>query len=121
MVGIKIPLLYIYFSIPSYGYQDKIISFLSFGWALFFLTAFINPVKNMNIIKTVIVAGFVAISGLCIINLLTDFRDLAPRSNITVFWVELSVLSFYLIWLCVFFLRAKKPPQIIGCSEMRSN
>ena len=107
IAGIKIPLLYIYFSIPSYGYQDKIISFLSIGWAIFFLTAFINPVKNMHAIKSVLIAGCCAIIGLGIINLSTDFRGLAPSSNIFVFWIELLVLSFYLIWLCIFFWRVK--------------
>jgi hypothetical protein len=107
MAGIKIPLLYIYFNIPSYGYQDKIISFLSLGWAIFFLTAFINPEKNMHLIKSLVIAGFGAIIGLGVINLSTNFRGLAPTSNIFVFWIELLVLSFYLIWLCVFFWRAK--------------
>lgn len=105
--GIKIPLLYIYFSIPSYGYQDKIISFLSFGWAIFFLTAFIHLENNMHFMKPVAIAGFGAIIGLGVINLSTNFRSLAPTSNIFVFWIELLVLSVYLIWLCVFFWRAK--------------
>jgi hypothetical protein len=108
MTGIKIPLLYIYFNIPSYGYQDKIISFLSLGWALFFLIAFINPVKNMHVIKTVLIAGFGAIIGLGIINVSTDLRGLATTTHIVVFWIELLILFFYLIVLCVFFWRAKK-------------
>ena len=108
MAGIKIPFFYIYFNIPSYGYQDKIISFLSFGWAIFFLTAFMNPIKNINLIKSILIVGFCAIIGLGIINLSTNFRDLAPASNVFIFWIELLFLSCYLIWLCVFFWKAKK-------------
>ena len=108
MAGIKIPFFYIYFNIPSYGYQDKIISFLSFGWAIFFLTAFINPIKNIDLIKSIIIVGFCAIIGLGIINLSTNFRDLAPASDVFIFWIELLFLFCYLIWICVFFWKAKK-------------
>lgn len=108
MAGIKIPLFYIYFNIPSYGYQDKIISFLSFGWAIFFLTAFLNPIKNIDLIRSIVIAGLGAIIGLGIINLSTNFRDLAPASNVFIFWTELLFLICYLIWLCIFFWKAKK-------------
>lgn len=108
MAGMKIPFFYIYFNIPSYGYQDKIIAFLSFGWALFFLTAFINPIKNIDLIKSVLIAGFCALIGLGITNLTTNFQDLAPASNVSFFWIELLFLFCYWIWLCIFFWKAKK-------------
>jgi len=108
MAGIKVPFFYIYFDIPSYGYQDKIISFLSFGWALFFLTAFINPIKHIDLIKSILIAGFCALIGLGIINLTTNFQDLSPASNVSIFWIELLFLFCYWIWLCVFFWKVKK-------------
>jgi hypothetical protein len=33
--GIKTPILFIYFNVPSYIYQDMIIAFLSFGVGMF--------------------------------------------------------------------------------------
>jgi len=36
-VGVKVPLLFVYFNAPSFAYQDRIISFLAFGWSMFLL------------------------------------------------------------------------------------
>ena len=44
---IKVPGLYLYPSLPSYTYQDTIISLLAFGWSLFLLAGFVfNPSFN---------------------------------------------------------------------------
>lgn len=68
MLRIKIPLLFVYFDVPSYGYQDRIISFLSFGWSVFLFTASRDPVKNRGAVKAILIAGLGAILGLTVIN-----------------------------------------------------
>ena len=108
MFGFKIPVLFIYFDVPSYTYQDKIISFLCFGWSIFLFTAFINPLKNIDLVKATLIAGSGAIVGLCIINLRTDFSELSQNISVSRFWVETVGLSIYLIWLILFYLRSKK-------------
>ena len=103
MLGIKVPGLFIYFNVPSFGYQDKIISFLSLGWSIFLYTAFLNPIKNIDLIKAILVAGMGAILGLCIINLSTDFTVLSEKINVSVFWWEVLCLGIYLVWLIFFY------------------
>ena len=103
MLGIKAPGLFIYFNVPSFGYQDKIISFLSLGWSIFLYTAFLNPIKNIDLIKAILVAGMGAILGLCIINLSTDFTVLSEKINVSVFWWEVLCLGIYLVWLIFFY------------------
>ena len=55
MLRIKVPLLFVYFDVPSYGYQDRIISFLSFGWSSFLFTASRDPVKNRDAVKAILI------------------------------------------------------------------
>lgn len=97
IVGIKIPLLYIYFNLPSYGYQDKIISLLAFGWSVFFLKAALSPIHNRNIVQLLTIIVAVALAGLIRINYGTDFSQLGSAINPALFWYEFAALFIY--WL----------------------
>jgi hypothetical protein len=108
MLRLKIPLLFVYYDVPSYGYQDRIISFLSFGWSVFLFTASINPGRNREAVKAVLIAGFTGILGLNVINSTTDFQKLAPGIDPAVFKREVLVLSAYEAALIVFYFIAKK-------------
>ncbi len=108
MLRIKIPLLFIYFSVPSYGYQDRIISFLSFGWAVFLFSASLDPVKNRDAVKAILIAGIGAIFGLHVINVVTDFRMLSPDVHPRVFRLESRGLSAYVAALIFFYFLSKK-------------
>ena len=96
LVGMKIPGLYIYFNVPSNAYQDRIISLLAFGWAVFFFTGAADP-DNKALVRGILIAGAGAIAGLCGINLATDFESLSPDIDMPVFWLEIAVLVIY--WL----------------------
>ena len=104
--GIKVPLLYIYFSVPSYAYQDRIISFLALGWSVFLFTAFIDPVKNRDLVRAVHVAGVIAIIGLSVINSTTDFHALSPKIQPSSFWMETLGLGLYVALLGFFSYRS---------------
>ena len=105
MLGTKAPLLFVYFNVPSLAYQDRIISFLAFGWAVFFFTAFKDP--QVRLVRAVLVAGAGAIAGLAAINLLTDFQALSPGVGITAFWAQTTVLFTYWLWLLILHLRTR--------------
>jgi hypothetical protein len=108
MLGLKIPVLFIYFNVPSYAYQDRIISFLAFGWSVFLFTGFTDPQKNSALVKAILVAGAGALIGASIINSATDFQALDPAINVTVFWLEAAGLFIYWLWLVVFHFRSSK-------------
>ena len=103
MLGVKIPLLFIYFNVPSYEYQNKIISFLSFGWAVFMFAAAYDPMNNHLAVKAILIAGIGAIFGLNIINSSTDFLALAPGIKPSVFQMETLGLSAYVAALIYFY------------------
>jgi hypothetical protein len=95
MLRFKIPLLFIYFDVPSYEYQDRIISFLSFGWSTFLFMASRDPLKNRDAVKAILISGLGAIFGLTVINSVTDFRALSPDINPSFFRGETLGLSVY--------------------------
>ena len=107
-IGIKISLLYIYFDVPSTEYQDRIISFLAFGWAVFFFAAYKISAKDIQIVKFLIVAGTAGVIGLVINNLRTDFSKISSNSNIWFHWVGTFALLIYLVSLIVFYKRSSK-------------
>ncbi len=106
--GLKIPGLYIYFDIPSYPYQDNIVAFLALGWSIFFYTAFTDVLKNIALIKAILIAGAAAIIVLSIINFKTDFQLLNSNVDINIIWWEVFILFIYWLWLVVFYFRLKK-------------
>ncbi|HQT32240.1 MAG TPA: hypothetical protein PLE48_12775 [Thiobacillus sp.] len=106
-IGLKIPGLFIYFSVQSHPYQDHIIAFLAFGWSSFFYVASVDPVNNSLPIKAIMLSSAVAICGLSGINTFSDFDSLSPSINAKPFWVQTLLLLGYLIWLIVFYQRSR--------------
>jgi hypothetical protein len=107
MFRIKIPLLFVYYDLPSYGYQDRIISFLSFGWSVFLFMASADPMKNRDAVKAILIAGLASIFGLNIINNITNFQTLSPDARPAVFTIEVLGLSIYEAALILFYFLAK--------------
>ena len=105
MLREKVPLLFVYYDLPSYGYQDRIISFLSFGWSVFLFSASLDPEKNRDAVKALLIAGLAAICGLNVINTVTNFRALDPVVQPTMFRAETLVLTAYVgaLIYCYFF------------------
>ncbi len=94
-IGSKIPGLFVYYNVPSYPYQDRIISFLTLGWAgLFFLTARrMDPVY----IKLILIIGLAAIIALVVNTSITDFKYLDSSISGSEFNWIIGALIFY--WL----------------------
>lgn len=63
-LGMKVPLLFVFYAIPSERYQDLIISFLSFGWAMLFGAGFLDRDLKAGIQVPVLLSGTAAIFGL---------------------------------------------------------
>ena len=105
---LKFPGFYIYFNVPSYEYQDKIIAFLTIGWSIFFIQAGANPLKYKSLIRSILLAGLAAVCGLSFINLSTNFSNYSPKISVTNFWIQVGVLLLYLFWLYFLYIRMIK-------------
>ena len=107
LVGWKIPGLFIYYNVPSYEYQDKIISFLAFGWSIFFFITSTDVIKYQSIVKILIISGLIAVLGLSFINLTTDFNLLHGEIDTTIFWIQTGILAIYLFSIILFYKKLK--------------
>lgn len=103
LLGLKLPILYIFYNIPSSQYQDQIISFLAFGWACFFFGA--SKILGMAIY--LVVAGVVALLALGNIILNSDIILLAPDVSKIPFWIEVLALAIYTSWVAFFVFKTK--------------
>jgi len=107
MIGFKIPILFIYYNVPSYAYQDRLFSVLAFGWSAFFFTAFTNPRRFSAFVKAILTSGAYAIVGLSAINVTTDFNNLNLNIKVWMFWIETAGLFVYWLLLLVLYFRSR--------------
>lgn len=63
-VGIKVPMLFVFYNIASERYQDLIISFLAFGWAMLFIIGFLDAELKLAIQIPILASGVLAVAGL---------------------------------------------------------
>ncbi len=98
-IGFKIPMLYIFYSVSSERYQDLIISFLSFGWAMLFGIGFFDDELKPGIQLPILLSGMAAILGLIIARM-----EIPLHSEID---YEIGVLAILLIMLIITFLTAR--------------
>lgn len=62
--GWKVPMLFVFYAVPSERYQDLIISFLAFGWAALFLIGLMDRAMKPAVHAPILVSGVVALAGL---------------------------------------------------------
>lgn len=99
--GYKLPGLFIYYNVPSNGYQDTIIAFMSFGWAAFFFSCAAEPLRHARPLHALLAACTVALIGLAAINLFGDIRIVRPGIDTGPFWLQWGLLLGYVAGLFV--------------------
>lgn len=63
-LGIKVPVLFVFYDVASERYQDLIISFLAFGWAMLFAIGFWDAELKRTIQIPILAAAVIAVAGL---------------------------------------------------------
>ncbi len=76
--------------------------------SIYFFAASTDPVGQRSLVKAALISGTVAVAGLAIVNLSTDFHALSSGASLHVFWIETCLLLGYLIWLAVLYSRSKR-------------
>lgn len=104
VASIKIPGVFVYYNVTSYQYQDNIISFLAFGWAIFFYVTS----NNLQTIKAILLVSFIALAGLVNITLSTDFSIIQSTYTSTwPYWTQIGLLGFYVGSLLYFSVKSE--------------
>lgn len=107
-LGIKLPVAFIYFDLPSQAYQDQIIGFLAFGWSAFFFAAARDPGRHRGSVAAILTAGLAAVAGLAAINLRTDFAALGGSERVWPYWLGGAGALAYWAWVFGLYRRLER-------------
>lgn len=100
--GIKVPILFVYYDVPFYAYQDKIISFCAFTYACLFFAAS----RNRPTVPAALVAMAVTTLGLAAVNLSDALASVIKGAPTTAYWMQTIMIGAFAAWLAVFYLRS---------------
>ena len=101
-LGLKYPLLFVYYDTPFYAYQDKIIAFTLVTYACFFYSATRAP----QTIPAVLVALAVTVLGLCAVNVSPALAEVLEGRSTAAYWAQTGVFAGYLAWLAFLYFRS---------------
>ena len=105
-LGLKLPVLFIYYDTPFYSYQDKIISFAVCAYiGLFYLGT-----RNRENARVAIIALGLTVLGLSSVNLSADLQQVLVDGQGTQFyWLQtLSILGYLGLLLFLFLSDPKR-------------
>jgi hypothetical protein len=97
----KVPILFIYYDVPYYAYQDKIISFCALTYACLFFAA----AQNRPTVPAALIAITVTTLGLAAVNMSDALASVLNGASKTAYWLQTVMIGVYAMWLTFFYLR----------------
>ena len=83
-LGLKWPVLFVYYDTPYYAYQDRIIAFTLVSYAILFFAA----ARERVVVPYALVSIWVTILGLSYINLSPELHEvLIPTQGTGIYWL----------------------------------
>jgi len=89
--GLKYPLLFIYYDVPFYAYQDKIISFAVVAYVCLFATAALHR----SAVPAALVALGVTVLGLSAVNASEALGSVLDGRSTLVYWLQTGLIAAY--------------------------
>ena len=109
-VGLKYPLLFVYYDVPFYAYQDKIISFA----VVAYVCLFANAALHRSGVPAAILALGVTVLGLSAVNASDALGSVLDGRSTRAYWLQTGFIAGYfalLLWLYVAAERASRGPR----------
>jgi hypothetical protein len=94
-IGFKVPILFVYWNVPSNHYQDMIISFCALTYAVLFAGASMIPAA----VPVALVALAGTVLGLSAVNLSKDLREKIQGGSTVAYWAQTGMIAGLLVWL----------------------
>ena len=91
----KYPILFVYYDVPFYAYQDKIIAFAVVTYICLFVTA----ARHAVAVPAALVALGVTVLGLSAVNLSDALQSVLQGKSTTMYWAQTAAISVYEGWL----------------------
>jgi hypothetical protein len=97
--GLKYPLLFVYYDVPFYAYQDKIISFA----VVAYICVFVNAALDRSAVPAAIVALGVTVLGLSAVNGSDALETVLDGRSPIAYWMQTGLIALYFILLIVLY------------------
>ncbi|MFM8379599.1 MAG: hypothetical protein ACKOB1_09790 [Planctomycetia bacterium] len=102
--GLKYPLLFVYYDVPFYAYQDKIISFAVVAC----ICLFVNAALDQIAVPAAIVALGVTVLGLSAVNGSDALELVLDGRSTLAYWVQTGLVASYFVLLVVLYAVGKR-------------
>jgi hypothetical protein len=103
-VGLKWPVLFVYYDTPFYAYQDKIISFAVVAYAcLFFVAA-----RSREAVPAALVSIWITVLGLSSVNLSSALASVLQGQGTSAYWMQTCAIAAYALLLTLLYLRERR-------------
>lgn len=89
--GLKYPLLFVYYDVPFYAYQDKIISFAVVAYVCLFATAALHR----SAVPAALVALGVTVLGLSAVNASEALGSVLDGRSTLAYWMQTGLIAAY--------------------------
>lgn len=104
-LGIKVPVLFVYYDTPFYAYQDKIISFAVLSYVGLFYAA----ARDIKVVPIALIVLAFTILGLTSVNLSDALASvLAEGQPVWPYWAQTAMLAGIWLVLTGLYLRRSK-------------
>jgi len=98
--GLKYPLLFVYYDVPFYAYQDKIISFAVVAYVCLFANAAMHRVA----VPAALAALGMTVAGLSAVNLSDALASVLDGRSTFAYWLQTGLIASYFIWLLALYV-----------------
>ena len=105
--GLKYPLLFVYYDVPFYAYQDKIISFA----VVAYICLFVNAAVHRSAVPAAIAAIGVTVLGLSAVNGSDALGAVLDGRPTLAYWMQTGLIALYFVLLVSLYAAGKRGPQ----------
>ena len=103
-MGLKYPLLFVYYDTPFYAYQDKIISFSVLAYASLFYAA----IRHIQVVPMALFALGVTVLGLSLVNISSDLQSVLQGQGTLIYWLQTGFFAVYFLVLLALYKGASR-------------
>jgi hypothetical protein len=105
--GLKYPLLFVYYDVPFYAYQDRIISFA----VVAYICLFVNAALHRSAVPAAIVALGVTVLGLSAVNLSDALGMVLHGRSTVVYWMQTGLIATYFFFVVALYAVGERVSQ----------
>jgi hypothetical protein len=105
--GLKYPLLFVYYDVPFYAYQDKIISFD----VVAYICLLVNAALDRSAVPAAIVAIGVTVLGLSAVNASDALETVLDGRSTIPYWMQTGLVALYFALLIILYAVDRRVSQ----------